>query len=62
MDAGGAGKKEYWAGLIDEVKIWNRGVSQKEVEEHMNLAQKDILAVLPEDKLATFWSSLKRKQ
>ena len=62
VDAGGAGKKEYWAGLIDEVKIWNRGLSQKEVEEHMNLAQKDILAVLPEDKLATIWSSLKRKQ
>ena len=62
VDAGGAGKSEYWAGLIDEVKIWNRGLSLKEVEQHMNLAQKDILAVNPQDKLAATWAEIKNGQ
>ena len=60
VDAGGAGKNEYWAGLIDEVKIWNRGLSEKEVEEQMNLSRQDILAANPQGKLTTTWAKIKR--
>jgi hypothetical protein len=60
VDAGGAGKNEYWAGLIDEVKIWNRGLSDKEVKQQMNLSRNDILAVNPQAKLTTTWAKMKR--
>ena len=62
VDAGGAGKNEYWAGLLDEVKIWNRALSLKEVKEQMDFTQQDILAVRPKNKLATIWGQLKQKK
>lgn len=59
VDAGGAGKNEYWSGLIDEVKIWDRGLSDKEVKQQMNFSRDNILAVNPQDKLATTWAKMK---
>ena len=62
VDAGGAGKNEYWAGLLDEVKIWNRALSLKEVKEQIGFTQQDILAVRPKNKLITIWGQLKQKK
>ena len=45
-------------GIIDEVRIWNRILSAKEVKHHMNIGKNQV-AVEPEDKVATTWGKLK---
>ena len=47
-------------GLIDEVRIWNRALSQKEVQFHMN-AGKNKVSVEPNGKLTTSWGNLKTR-
>jgi len=50
-------------GLIDEVRIWNRALSEEEVNEQMEMGYFEIFAVDPRQKLATTWGQLKsRKQ
>jgi hypothetical protein len=61
VDAGGASQNEYWAGHLDEVKVWNRGLSNDEVKQQMNLEAKDILAVNSGGKLATAWGRVKAR-
>jgi hypothetical protein len=51
------GAREF-EGIIDEVKIWNRVLSAKEVQHHMNIGKGQV-AVEPDGKLATTWSQLK---
>lgn len=51
------GTREF-LGLIDEVRIWNRALSQKEVQFHMN-AGKNKVSVEPNGKLTTSWGNLK---
>ena len=46
-------------GLIDEVRIWNRALSEEEVISEMNLGIERGAAVEALDKLATIWGSLK---
>ena len=53
------GTREF-LGLIDEVRIWNRELSQKEVKEHMNKGYDELFAVDPNQKLTTTWGTLKR--
>ena len=43
-------------GSIDEVGVWQRTLSQAEIEE----AMKGFLAVSPKDKIATTWGDIKR--
>ena len=43
-------------GLIDEVGIWRRALTEAEIKE----AMKDIFAVSPKDKTATTWSDIKQ--
>ena len=52
------GSREF-EGVIDEVKIWNRVLSEKEVNHHMTVGKGQV-SVEPEGKLATTWSQLKR--
>jgi hypothetical protein len=52
------GSREF-EGVIDEVKIWNRVLSEKEVNHHMSVGKGQV-SVEPEGKLATTWSQLKR--
>ena len=52
------GSREF-EGIIDEVKIWNRILSEKEVNHHMTVGKGQV-SVEPEGKLATTWSQLKR--
>ena len=51
------GLREF-EGVIDEVKIWNRILSEKEVNHHMSVGKGQV-SVEPEGKLATTWSQLK---
>jgi len=45
-------------GIIDEVRIWNRILSAKEVTHHMNIGKNQV-AVEPGGKVATTWGKLK---
>jgi hypothetical protein len=45
-------------GLIDEAALWSRALDLNEIKTAM---EGDLLAVYPEDKLATTWGSVKRR-
>jgi hypothetical protein len=49
-------EKRYFNGIIDEVAVFNRVLTDTEVQTAM---QGDILAVDVSDKLATTWGGLK---
>lgn len=49
-------------GLIDEVRIWNRALSEEEVNEQMEMGYFEIFAVDPRQKLATTWGQLKSRK
>lgn len=53
------GASRLFQGLIDEVRIWNRALSEEEVIQEMNLGIERGTAVEALDKLATTWGSLK---
>lgn len=50
---------EAWPGVVDEVRLWNRVLSDAEIKEAMNLGSDELLDVNPKDKLATSWGSIK---
>ena len=58
--AEGAGR--LLLGLIDEVRIWNRALTEDEINEQMDKGYLEFLAVDPKLKLATTWSNLKAQQ
>ena len=47
---------QYFDGLIDEVRLWHRVLTEKEIADSMDLMS---LSVDPQGKLATAWSTLK---
>ena len=49
----------YFDGLIDEVRIWSRALSEKEIKENMNKGKSDLLAVNKEGKLTNTWGQIK---
>lgn len=49
----------FFLGTIDEVRIWNRALSEKEIKEQMNRGAKEMFSVQPQDKLATSWGQIK---
>ena len=51
---------EAWPGIVDEVRLWNRALSDDEMEQSMEVGAEEFLAVNPEDKLATSWAHIKR--
>ena len=51
------GNREF-LGIIDEVRIWNRVLSEDEIREEMIFSM--TISVSPRGKLATRWASLKR--
>lgn len=51
---------EAWPGHVDEVRLWNRAISDEEMEQSMNMGGDTLLAVNPKDKLATSWGKIKR--
>ena len=46
-------------GLIDEVRLWNRALSEKEIGDYMKMGAKEALAVNPRAKLPMAWSRVK---
>ena len=50
---------EAWPGIVDEVRMWNRILSDDEIEFSMETGEKQFLAVQPAGKLAATWSQLK---
>ena len=52
------GNREF-LGLIDEVRVWNRALSEEEVIEQMESGFFEIFAVDPRQKLTTTWGHLK---
>ena len=58
--AEGAGR--LLLGLIDEVRIWNRALSEDEVIDQMNKGHFELFPVDPRQKLATTWGTLKTRK
>lgn len=50
----------FLLGAIDEVRIWNRALSQNEVTTQMNIGREGMVSVQPQDKLADTWGNIKR--
>ena len=50
---------EAWPGIVDEVRMWNRILSDDEIKFSMETGEKKFLAVQPAGKLAATWSQLK---
>jgi len=48
-----------FAGIIDEVRLWNRALDDKEINTYMDQGAKEALAVVPNGKLATTWARFK---
>ena len=46
-------------GLIDEVRLWNRVLEEKEIENYMKMGAKEALAVNPETKLPVVWGNVR---
>ncbi len=49
-------------GLIDEVRIWNRALSEEEIVEQMEKGHFELLPVDPRQKLTTTWGTLKTQK
>ncbi len=58
----GEGANRRFLGMIDEVRIWNRALSEEEVQAEMELGFERGTAVDPLDKLATTWGTIKSKK
>ncbi len=55
----GRGAGPFLNGRMDEVRISNIARSQQEIQELMDKGIEGVLAVNPQDKLATTWGKLK---
>lgn len=58
----GLGPANYWNGLIDELVIVNKALTEEEINQLMNDGVAGILAVESRDKLTTAWGALKGGQ
>ena len=55
------GNREF-LGLIDEVRIWNRALSDDEIADQMDKGHFELFPVDPRQKLATTWGTIKTKK
>jgi len=55
-----AGRNFAWNGILDDVAIWNRALSEKDIQSVMNKGLQLLLAVDPINKLAVTWAELKK--
>ena len=56
------GASRLFLGLIDEVRIWNRALTEEEVIEQMNNGHFELFPVDPRQKLTTTWGTLKTQK
>lgn len=54
------GMSRFYTGVMDEVAIFNRALSEEEVNSFMNSSLDKLLSVEPAGKLATTWAGLKQ--
>jgi hypothetical protein len=47
VNAAGTSNNEYWSGIIDEVRIWDRGLSADEVAMNMELGREQMVGNMP---------------
>lgn len=59
VGSAGPGNIRYLLGMIDEVRIWNRALTEDEVNDHKEKGHFEIFAVDPRQKLTTMWGALK---
>ena len=53
------GASRLFLGMIDEVRIWNRALTEEEVKQEMDSGYQSGTAVDPREKIATTWGNLK---
>ena len=58
----GVGNNLYFLGMIDEVRIWNRALTEAEVNEQMEKGHFEFFAVDAKQKLPITWGNLKARQ
>lgn len=51
----------FFLGAIDEVRIWNRALSEEEIKEQMRMGASDFLALQVAGKLPAMWGYLKSR-
>jgi hypothetical protein len=56
------GSGAFFQGVIDEVKIYNRGLSEEEVQQNFNAESREEIAVEPASKLSITWGGVRVKQ
>ena len=49
-----------FAGIIDEARLWNRALSEKEIKDYMNKGV-DVFSVKPQSKFPTAWGKIKNQ-
>jgi len=54
------GSREF-LGLIDEVRVWNRVLSEEEVKKQMTASRLKLLGVAPQQKLTSTWGLIKQE-
>ena len=62
LELQGGGGIRYFLGMIDEVRIWNRALSDEEINEQMEKGHFEISPVDPKSKLTITWGNLKVQQ
>ena len=55
------GSSHYWKGMLDDMALFNRALSGKEVEEIMNEGLKTVMAVTPQNRLTVMWGRIKSR-
>jgi len=52
------GTNRHFMGIIDEVRFWNKALSEKEIQDGMNSS---VAPVQPSNKVATIWATIKTR-
>ncbi len=55
----GAAFDRPYHGILDEVRIWNRALEADEIEAHMNMGTREVVAVEPNAKATVTWGQVK---
>jgi len=59
VEIGRWGDGSYFVGIIDEVRIWNRVLSEEEIAHQMSIGKEGLWTVQPLSKLTTTWGKIK---
>jgi hypothetical protein len=58
--SGEVGNDTYFNGLIDDLGIWDRGLTEEEIEEVMNKGLPSRFSVDARGKMAVTWGKIKK--